>query len=247
MSRRFAWSAWVTGLLAALTTSICGASDGEGQRRFQVRDSIEMARFADPGLISPDERYVATLTERGRIEQNVTEGTIWLFETDAVRQAINRSHGAAVKPTVLVRMLASINGGSGVLGHGAVITRMMWEPGGDSLLFLGCDGSENRQLFRVDLRDHQVTALSLPTQDVVDYAAIGNHIAYLAGPDVASEKAWWSNDPSAPDIVVGSGRAAPESSGSSDEQDHMRPRYRRMIMAQQMRQVGGDRAIAGAP
>jgi hypothetical protein len=46
----------------------------------------------------------------------------------------------AVEPTVLVRMSASINGGSGVLGHGTVITRMMWEPSSYSLLFLGCDG-----------------------------------------------------------------------------------------------------------
>ena len=207
MGQRVAWIALVTGLLAALVTGICGATDGEGQRRFLVRDSIEMAQFGEPGLISPDERHIATLTERGRIEQNVTEATIWLFATGAVRQAINRSHGAAVEPTVLVRMAASINGGSGVLGHGTIITRMRWEPGSDSLLFLGCDGGENRRLFRVGLRDRKLTALSLPTQDVVDYAAVGNQIAYLAGPDVAAERAWWSNDPSAPDIVVGSRRS----------------------------------------
>jgi hypothetical protein len=200
MSRRFAWSAWVIGFAAALTTSICGASDGESQRRFQVRDSIEMAQFAEPGLISPDERYIATLTKRGRIEQNVTEGTLWLFDTHAVRQAINQPHPKAVEPTVLVRMSASINGCG-------VLTRVMWESGSDHLLFLGCNGSENRQLYRVNLLDHKLTVLSLPTQDVVDYAISDNHIVYLAGPDVAPEKAWWSNDPSAPDIVVGDRRS----------------------------------------
>jgi dipeptidyl aminopeptidase/acylaminoacyl peptidase len=200
MRRPFAWSVSVIGFLAALTTSICGASDGESQRRFQVRDSIEMAQFAEPGLLSPDERYIATLTKRGRIDQNVTEGTIWLFETGAVRQAINQPHRKAVEPTVLVRMSASINGCG-------VLTRMMWESGSDHLLFLGCNGSENRQLYRVNLLDHKLTALSLPTQDVVDYAISGTHIVYLAGPDVAPEKAWWSNDPSAPDIVVGGRRS----------------------------------------
>ena len=199
MSRRFAWSASVTGCLAALTTSICGASDAESQRRFQVRDSIEMAQFVEPGLLSPDGRHIATLTKRGRIEQNVTEGTIWLFDTDAVRQSINLPHPKAVEPTVLVRMSAWING--------VIITHMRWEAGSDHLLFLGCDGRENRQLFRVSLLDHKLTALSLPTQDVVDYAISGSHIVYLAGPDVAPEKAWWSNDPSAPDIVVGGHRS----------------------------------------
>jgi dipeptidyl aminopeptidase/acylaminoacyl peptidase len=207
MSRRFAFSAWVIGFVAALAITVCGASAGQGQRRFQVRDSIEMARFAEPGLLSPDERYIATLTERGRIEQNSTEATIWLFDTSALRRAINQSDHAALKPAVLVRMAASINGGGGVLGHGAIISRLMWESDSNSLLFLGCDARENRQLFRVSLRDHKLTALSLPAQDVIDYAALGNHIAYLAGPDVAPEKAWWSNDPSAPDIVVGSGRS----------------------------------------
>jgi dipeptidyl aminopeptidase/acylaminoacyl peptidase len=169
-------------------------------RRFKVRDSIEMAQFAEPGLLSPDERHIATLTERGRIEQNVTEGTVWLFDTDAVRRAISQSHPKALEPTVLVRMSASVNGG-------AIITRMMWESGSDHLLFLGRNGSENRQLYRVNLLDHKLTALSLPTQDVVDYAISGTHIVYLAAPDVAPEKAWWSNDPSAPDIVVGGRRS----------------------------------------
>ncbi len=198
MSRGFARSAWVTGFLAALAVS--GASDGESQRRFQVRDSIEMTQFVEPGLLSPDERYIATLTKRGRIEQNVTEGTIWLFDTEAVRQAINQSHPKAVEPSVLVRMSASINGCG-------VLSRMTWESGSDHLLFLGCNGSENRQLYRVNLLDHKLTALSPPTQDVVDYAVSGNHIVYLAGPDVAPEKAWWSNDPSAPDILVGGRRS----------------------------------------
>lgn len=166
-----------------------------------------MSRFSEPGLISPDGRYIATLTERGRIDQNATEGTIWLFDTSAVRHAINQQRRAAVEPLVLVRISASINGGSGVLGHGSVITRVTWGRGSDYLLFLGCDGSENRQLFRVSLRDHKLTALSLPNQDVVDYAANGNHVAYLAGPDVAPERAWWANDPSAPDVVVGSHRS----------------------------------------
>jgi hypothetical protein len=53
-------------------------------RRFEIRDSIEMAWFAEPGLGSPDGRYIATLTQRGRLAQNVTEGTIWLsLERDA--------------------------------------------------------------------------------------------------------------------------------------------------------------------
>ncbi|HKE93208.1 MAG TPA: prolyl oligopeptidase family serine peptidase [Povalibacter sp.] len=209
MRRRFIFSARVAGFLAAGVASICVAADGD-LRRFQVRDSIEMARFAEQGLFSPDGRYFATLTERGRIEQNATEATLWLFETSAVRKAIAQPDRAAVEPTVLVRMSASINGGVGALVNGALIRRMTWEPGSDSLLFLACNGNENHRLLRVGLRDRKLTALSLESQDVVDYAGSGDHIVYLAGPDVQPEKAWWANDPSTPDIVAGSSFSLPE-------------------------------------
>jgi hypothetical protein len=162
-----------------------------------------MANFAEPELVSPDKRYIATLTQRGRIEQNATEATIWLFDTQSVLRTITQPNQVGVEPTILVRMSALINGGLGALAQGSVINRMVWEPGNDSLLFLGCNGSENHQLFRVKLSDRTLTALSLPQQDVVDFASAGGHIVYLAGPDVAPKKAWWSNDPSAPDIVGG--------------------------------------------
>ena len=193
MVLRVARSVCLIGLLAALA-GVSAASTDATTRRFRVRDSIEMAHFAEAGLVSPDGRYIATVTERGRLDQNVIEATVWLFESSAVRSAIRQPRGAAVQPSVLARMTAP---------HGAIVTRLMWESGSGSLLFLGREGRENRQLFRVALRDRNIAALSLATQDVVDYSAVGNHIAYLAGPDVSLEKAWWANDPSSPDIVGG--------------------------------------------
>jgi hypothetical protein len=170
-------------------------------RRFTVRDSIEMSEFTSETQTSPDGQYFVIATERGIVSENRTEGTIWLFETNAVREVIARGHASrTVTPVALARLSTSINGGGGP-GHGSIITKLTWETGGRSLLFLGRDGRENRQLFRVTVSDHRLTALSLSTQDVVDYSYRGNHVAYLAGPDIAPEKAWWSNDPSAPDIV----------------------------------------------
>jgi hypothetical protein len=201
------WSAPVVWLIVVFATSGSTAAARDTHGRFEVHDSIEMARFVEPGIMSPDERFLATVTERGLLAQNVTEGTIWLFDSRAVRQAVNQPKAvAAITPVAIARLSASINGGNGA-GHGHIIMRLVWEAGGNSLLFLGRDGQENRQLFRVSVSDRKVKALSLPTQDVIDYASAGSHIAYLAGPGVSPEKAWWSNDPSAPDIVVGNGRS----------------------------------------
>ncbi len=187
------WRRFAEGVFSSLIAAICAASEPDVQRRFQVRDSIEMAKFVEPALLSPDQRYIATLTERGRVEQNAIEATIWLFDTESVLRKIAQPSHAVVEPTILVRKSALING--------VVIERMAWESHSDSLLFLGSNGGENRQLFRVKLSDHALTALSLPQQDVVDFASTDGHIVYLAGPDVNAENTWWANDPSAPDIV----------------------------------------------
>lgn len=197
--------------LALLSAGFAFAVSAEPLKRFEVRDSIEMARFVEPGLVSPDGRSIATVTQRGLLDRNVLEATIWLTDTAAVKEALKHSSGPpAVAPVAVARLAASINGGGGDLGHGLVITRLAWEAGGHSLLFLGRDGRENRQVFRVRLDDRKLTALSPATQDAVDYAFSGDKIVYLAGPDVHADRAWWSNDPSAPDAVRGEGRSLME-------------------------------------
>ena len=165
--------AWSTTLVAACL------------RWFEVRDSIEVAQFTEPGIFSPDGRYFVTVTQRGVLPQGVTEGTIWLFDVSSVRQQILKSRpAAAVMPTVLARLSASINGDGGESSFGRIIMRLMWEPGSNSLLFLGRDGREDRQLFHVGLIDRNATALTPSTQDVVDYVEARNRIVCFAGPDV---------------------------------------------------------------
>jgi hypothetical protein len=102
-------------------------------------------------------------------------------------------------------MSAAINGPTFAPDRGKVIMQLTWGKDSKSLIFVGRDRQENRQLFRVAVTDHKITALTPPTQDIVDYGAAGDSIAYLAGADVSSERLWSSNDPDAPDILVGAG------------------------------------------
>jgi dipeptidyl aminopeptidase/acylaminoacyl peptidase len=197
------------GLCALAVGAAAAQSDSDpGGRRFTVRDSIAMADFTEPGVVSPDGRWFITATQRGQLSQGVTEGTIWLFDVaDVMRRNPKSSISPVPKPVVLARLTAAINGGGGDLGHGNTIMRPTWESNSHALLFLGRSGRENRQLFRVNVSDHALTALTPATQDVVHYSTAGEEVLYLAGPDVASDRVWWSNDPSAPDVVNGTGES----------------------------------------
>ena len=197
------------GLCALAVGAAAAQADiDQGGRRFTVRDSIEMADFTEPGMVSPDGRWFIAATQRGQLSQGVTEGTIWLFDVaNVMRKSPKSSTSVVPTPTVLARLTAAINGGGGDLGHGNVIMRPTWEPDSRALLFVGRSGRENRQLFRVNLSEHALTALTPATQDVVHYSTAGDDVLYLAGPDVASDRLWWSNDPSVPDVVNGTGES----------------------------------------
>ena len=187
-------------------TSLGAAGPGETKRPFEVRDSVEMSQFTDLAAFSPDGRYYVTVTHRGLLPQGVIEGTIWLFETSPSRNYINGKQGAISPPVALAQMSAAINGPMFAPDRGKVIMQLTWGKDSNSIVFVGRDRQENRQLFRVAVTDHKITALTPPTQDIVDYGAAGDSIAYLAGPDASSERQWSSNDPDAPDIAVGAGQ-----------------------------------------
>jgi hypothetical protein len=201
MPRSVAWNVlfpWVVALFVSGGPLFAVSSAGN-PRRFEVRDSVEMSQFTEPGTFSPDGRYFVTVTQRGLLPQGVTETTVWLFDVSAVRESLLGGTSSPA-PVQLARLTGAINGSP-------LIGTLSWEADSEGLLFLGHDGRENRQLFRVRLGDHQLTALSSPELDVVDYASARTDVVYFAGPKIASETAWWSNDPSAPDIVVGTGQS----------------------------------------
>ncbi len=150
-------------------------------RRFEVSDSIQMSAFTQDAIFSPDRRHFITVTQRGVLPQGVTETTLWLFES------------SAPKPTALARL--------------STIEAVRWESEGSAVLFLGRNGSEHRQLFRARLGDRAgANALTPPTQDVTHYAERAGTIAYFTGPAASADKAWWSVDPAAADIVAGTGQ-----------------------------------------
>jgi dienelactone hydrolase len=187
---------------SALVGAAWCADAGVAQHRpYLVRDTVELSKFTVPSTFSPDGRYFVTVTERGVLPQGLTEATVWLFETAAVRKSV--SGDLPVHPVALARVSAAVN-------DDGIISQLAWEQSGTSLLFLGRSGRENRQLFRARLQDHSATALTPAIQDVVSYAASPSRIVYFAAPNTAPEHAWWANDPSAVDVVNGTGQSLME-------------------------------------
>jgi dipeptidyl aminopeptidase/acylaminoacyl peptidase len=190
--------------LPALASSALSAVN-DTPRHFEVSDSIAMSDFSVPPLFSPDGRHFVTVTQRGRLPQGDIEATLWLFDTAAVQRAI--ADKVPAPPAALAQMHAVINTGAGVLGQSGLLMQLKWEEDSAGILFLGRDGHDNRQLFKVRLDDRKPIGLTPASQDVVDFGLAGKRIVYFAGPDASSADFWNSASPSQPDIVVGTGQS----------------------------------------
>src|SRR6266849_5734747 len=75
---------------------ILGCSLALGQRPFSPEDDVGLTLFeyagrgAPGGVIkySPDAKYFAVVTERGRLDLNAPEDTIWVFRMEEVQRFV---------------------------------------------------------------------------------------------------------------------------------------------------------------
>lgn len=193
---------WST-FFIALVLCVASAPAAPAGRPFEVRDSIQIADFLEAPVLSPDGKHFVTVTQRGVLPQGVTEATLWLFDSAAVRRAV--ADGSPITPVPLARISGALNTGSGVLGSKGLMMNIRWTPDGSGVLFLARNGQDNRQLFRASLNALEPVSLSAATQDVVDFAVAGARVVYFAAPDASTVDLWNNVPPSAPDIVVGTG------------------------------------------
>src|SRR5467141_3947293 len=91
--------------LLAIATLLCSSAFG---RSFTPKDDVGIALFeyaghgAPGGVIkySPDGRYFAVVTERGRLDLNAPEDTIWVFRIEEVQRFVQHPE-AGKAPTAL--------------------------------------------------------------------------------------------------------------------------------------------------
>src|SRR2546430_14645075 len=79
----------LSAVIAILLLSLCAFGQAPAKRSFAASDDIGLTLFeyagqgAPGGVIkySPDARYFAVVTERGRLDLNAPEDSIWVFRT----------------------------------------------------------------------------------------------------------------------------------------------------------------------
>jgi len=155
-----------------------------GSRRFSVRDDIEVVHFEDPpgsapGTVkfSPDYRYFAVITERGILDRDVVEDSLWTFRTEDIVRLL-RSSGASPDTNIhpLVRMTAK---------HFPVIYDLEWVDG-SSIAFRAQTSEHKFQLFKVNATTGSLGPISGRGQDVGMYGQFdtrnGNSIYTVVSP-----------------------------------------------------------------
>jgi dipeptidyl aminopeptidase/acylaminoacyl peptidase len=144
-----------------------------GQRPFTAKDDVGLALFeyagrgAPGGVIkySPDTKYFATVTERGRLDLNAPEDTIWVFTIEDVQRFVRHpDHGEPPTPLPLVRVASDRDG--------PLIENVRWLADSSGIAFTTPKKSsccKFHQLFVADIRTHAVKALTPEDQDVGEF------------------------------------------------------------------------------
>lgn len=163
-------------------------------------------QFEQDGGFSPDGRYLAAVTHRGRLSDGVTEATVWLFRTaDIVAYIDEPAHSQVPTPVPIVQMAAALNGPLTGSQGGNVITNLRWRPDSSGLLFLAARKDENRQLFSVRVKDGRVKRLTPRSQDVAAFSLGSDTIVYAAREATDDSTAWTTTGPGLPDVQVATG------------------------------------------
>jgi dipeptidyl aminopeptidase/acylaminoacyl peptidase len=148
---------------------------------FTVKDSIEIAYITnpvtwtvnrDPGLvpiISPDNKRVLVVTERGNLSSDCMESTIWMFDRKSVLNFADGISRVKPLPRVIARMRAKSNM--------AVISDVRWLGDSERIAFLG-RRSERPQLFIADVNHSRLQAVTSPEEYVSAFDIAGDTMVY---------------------------------------------------------------------
>jgi dipeptidyl aminopeptidase/acylaminoacyl peptidase len=173
-----------TSLIPALPFETGGQTEGSTEirpvRRVSVADAIRMTRIAGTGALesysgglsadfasfSPDGKRFVFLVKKGNLEQNTNEYSMLLFETDKVFQS--------PKPKTLVSFVSSSNR--------EAITDLTWLADSDTIMFLGEQPGQTRQLYSVNCTSRKITELTEHPTNLEAYSTSlrGEEIVYVA-------------------------------------------------------------------
>ena len=158
------------GALFLLPIATLLSSSAFGQRPFTAKDDVGLALFeyagrgAPGGVIkySPDGQYFAVVTERGRLDLNAPEDTIWVFRIEDVQRFVQHPEQGNQPTALPLAQMANDK-------DGPLIEQVRWLADSSGVAFTAVKKSSRckfHQLFVADVRTHAVKTLTPEDQDV---------------------------------------------------------------------------------
>jgi dipeptidyl aminopeptidase/acylaminoacyl peptidase len=210
------YSSRSAGVLALLWVAV--SAQGAAGMPFTVEEEIGLAHFGDPYggeaesvQFSPDGRYFAALTERGRIDLNRPEDTLRIYRVQDVRRALGRAEGA--EPTPLWALDRSTD------RDGPIITHWRWLKDSSGIAFLERGAHGSNQLVLGDLKKKTIEPLTpkgenINAFDIRDRA----HYVYSVSDPAILQKAAAERQAA---VIVGTGRPLDDLLFPADENPGM--------------------------
>src|SRR6266699_1918701 len=156
--------------LLSVATLLCSSGFA---RSFTPKDDVGIALFeyagrgAPGGVIkySPDGRYFAVVTERGRLDLNAPEDTIWVFRVEEVQRFVQHPEAGKAPTALPLAQLATDK-------DGPLIEHVRWLADSSGVAFVAVKKSSRckfHQLFIADVVTHALKTLTPEDQDVGDF------------------------------------------------------------------------------
>jgi dipeptidyl aminopeptidase/acylaminoacyl peptidase len=175
------------------------------KRRFTVADDIALAHFGElytgeaaPITFSPDGSFFVVDTQRGLLDRNLCESTLWVFRTEDIRRFLLNQEAKA-EPLPIWTITRS------TYKEGPIITNIRWLPDSSGVAFLEKKESGSEQLMLADVRSKTIDVLTPADQNVTAFDIRDrNRFAYSVPSSAIRQRAIAENQANR---IVGTGRS----------------------------------------
>jgi dipeptidyl aminopeptidase/acylaminoacyl peptidase len=148
-----------------LSSAVTAATRGEPARPFTVADEIQLwsllPHLDEPsGRFSPDGKYFAVYSARGRLDINRPEDSIRFYRSRDVKRLLDGGYDASqsVSPFWIIRLSSDI--------EGVIISDWRWLPDSSGIAFVQRMTHGYRRLVLADIREKVIEALTSPRESV---------------------------------------------------------------------------------
>ncbi len=155
----------IAGFLCVTSSASPIGSAQQTKRPFTVADEIELATFGDPYAgrmeavqFSPDGKYFAIATERGRLDTNRVEDSLRFYRSQDVENFLEHSGESQPPPPVWV-----VNRSD---KEGSIINDWRWLADSSGVAFLNRTARGTERLVLADLRSKDIERLAAETDNI---------------------------------------------------------------------------------